>query len=141
MGNSATNLAVVGFVVSLPVVVYGILDLARIPAHLYRYTVYSRRTWITAILVGYACFGVGGLILSVIWLRSTERADLHDDLMLENRWDARLTLADSTAPVTHATHLTRMARRQDRKRRHRLAFAAVAVPVGLAIAATASRVG
>jgi hypothetical protein len=140
MGNSATNLAVVGFVVSLPVVMYGILDLARIPAHLYRYTVYSRLTWISAIIVGYACFGVGGLILSIIWLRSTERADLHDDLMLETRWEARPTLADSTAHVTHATHVTRMARRQDRKRRHRLAAAAVAVPVVLAIAATASRV-
>ncbi|MGZ6995822.1 MAG: hypothetical protein ACXVIM_11470 [Acidimicrobiia bacterium] len=143
-GSSTLTIAAVGFIVGLPVVVYGIVDLARIPAHLYRYTPYSRRRWVLLIIVGYACFGVGGIFMTVVWIRSTERLELRDDLALDTRWERRESyrsespnhpaIASASGPVPRAV------RRRERKRRHRWAIVAFSLPALLAIAAAATRV-
>lgn len=141
MYDSATlSLFVVGYVVGLPVVVYGIVDIARIPARLYDFTPYSRPMWVAAIVLGYACFGVGGILMVAAWLRSPERADLRDDLVLDARWDhptARAIAPDRPRPALS----TRVARRHERARRHRWAAFAVTLPLVLAAAATVTRVG
>src|SRR5664279_6620093 len=80
-------LMVVLYVVSLPVVAYGIYDLARVPDRLFRYTSYTRRGWIAAMVAGYACFGLGGIVMTLAWLSSSERADVREDLVLDARWD------------------------------------------------------
>ncbi|HEY3723819.1 MAG TPA: hypothetical protein VGN59_10730 [Acidimicrobiia bacterium] len=112
------------YLVSLPVVVIGIVDLARIPNHIYEFTPYSRWVWIGVILGGYLCVGVGGIMLTVAWFRSTERVELRDDMTLDRRWDH---------PVMTG-HRTRIDRRRERQRRQRWAMAAVSLPVVLAIA-------
>ncbi len=125
------SLIIVGYVISLPVVIYGIMDLARIPGRLYNFTTYSRRTWILAIVTGYACFGLGGILMTVAWLRSPERTDLLEDLTLDARWDP--------SRQTRTGAITRATRRRERQRRQRLAFVAMGVPIVLAIGATATR--
>jgi hypothetical protein len=133
MNDSATlNLFVLGLLVGLPVVVYGIVDLARIPARLYQFTPYSRRIWVAAITAGYACFGVGGIVMVAAWLRSPERADLREDLALDGRWEH---------PVMQGVTPTRAIRRRERARRHRVAALAVTLPVVLAVAATVFSIG
>ncbi len=76
-------LMVVCYLVSFPVVAYGIHDLARIPQRLYQYTSYTRRGWAAAIVVGYACFGLGGIVMTLAWLSSSERAELQEELVLD----------------------------------------------------------
>ena len=119
-----------GYVVSLPVVVYGIVDLARIPDRLYSFTTYSRRIWIAAIVMGYACFGFGGILMTAIWLRSSERIDLHEELTLDARWER---------PVGSIAGPTRSMRRRERRRRQRWAVVMVTLPVAFAVVATATR--
>jgi hypothetical protein len=129
-GSVSLNLVAVGYVVGLPVLLYGIVDLARIPGRLYRYTTYSRVVWIAAMFLGYACFGVGAILMVAAWLRSTERAELRDDLLLDARWER---------PVPAPGLVTRMMRRRERRRRHRWAVIAIAVPI-VSVVAAATRV-
>jgi hypothetical protein len=129
MTDRATlNLIFLGYLVGLPVVLYGIVDLTRIPARLYHFTPYSRPIWVTAIVAGYACLGVGGILMVAAWLRSPERGDLRDDLALDARWE-------------QPARTTRAIRRRERARRHRWAAIAVSFPIVLAVAATFTRVG
>jgi hypothetical protein len=131
-GSVSLNLVAVGYLVGLPFAVYGIVDLARIPGHIYWYTAYSRRVWIAAILLGYACFGVGAILMVAAWLRSTERTELRDDLVLDARWER---------PVPAPGVMTRTMRRRERRRRHRWAVVAISVPiVSVVAAATAAQV-
>jgi hypothetical protein len=133
MNDSATlNLIVVGYLVGLPFAVYGVVDVARIPARLYQFTPYSRPVWLTTIITGYACVGIGAIFMLAAWLRSPERADLRDDLALDARWEI---------PALPAGLPTRAMRRRERTRRHRWAAIAVSLPVVLAVAATVTRVG
>jgi hypothetical protein len=134
--SETLSLIVVGYVVGLPVVLYGILDLARIPARLYQYTPYSRPIWTAAIITGYACFGIGGILMVAAWIRSPERADLRDDLALDARWDHPV-MQGVTTPVMPST---RAMRRRERARRHRWAAIAVTLPVVL-VAAAVTRIG
>jgi hypothetical protein len=134
MNDSTTlSLFVLGYVVGLPVLVYGIFDLTRIPAHVYNFTPYSRRIWVAAFLAGYACFGLGAMFMVFAWLNSPERTELRDDAALDQRWDRR--------PLPEPGETTRAIRRRERARRHRWAAIAVSLPVVLAVAATAIRVG
>jgi hypothetical protein len=122
------------YVVSLPVVAYGIYDLARVPERLYRYTSYARWSWITALVAGYACLGLGGIVMTLVWFSSAERADVREDLVLDARWDH---------PAFSVGTATRGERRRERerRRRHRYAAVAISLPVVLTVAAvTAARV-
>ncbi len=127
MSDPATlNLIILGYMVGLPVLLYGVFDLMRIPARLYHFTPYSRRIWMIAIAAGYACFGVGAILMVAVWFRSPERRDLREDLALDARWER---------PAT------RTIRRRERARRHRRAAIAVSLPIALGVAATFTRVG
>src|SRR3954453_20397322 len=140
MNDSATlSLIVFGYVVGLPVLAYGILDLTRIPSHVYNFTPYSRRIWVTVFVAGYACFGIGAMFMVFAWLRSPDRAELLDDAAVDTRWDR--TLPRPADPLPVPVEMTRAMRRRERARRHRWAAIAVSLPVVLAVTATAIRVG
>jgi hypothetical protein len=122
------------YLVSLPVVAYGIYDLARVPERLYRYTTYTRWGWIGALVAGYACLGLGGIVMTLVWFTSSERADVHEDFVLDARWNH---------PSFSVGTATRGERRRERERRRRRRYAtfAVSLPVFLTlVAVTAARV-
>lgn len=130
MDGRTVELILLGYVVSLPVVVWGLSEIARIPRHIYTYTPFSPRAWIVAIGAGYACFGIGGVLMVGAWVQSAERAELREDLALDRRWD----------PPSASRFTSRASRRRDRQRRTRWAAAALAVPLLLVVALTATRV-
>jgi hypothetical protein len=130
-GTVSPNLLAACYLVSLPVVVYGIADVVRIPERIFQFTPYSRVVWIGVIIGGYLCVGVGGILLTVTWLRSQARVDLLDDLKVDRRWDHPVMIG----------RRTRVDRRRERRRRQRWAAVAVSLPVVLALAVvTAVRV-
>lgn len=131
MDGRTVELIVIGYVVSLPVVVWALAELFRIPPHLAEFTSYSRRAWILTILAGYACFGIGGVAMVGAWVQSGERAELRDDLAYEHRWDP---------PPPARRRPSRVARRRGRHRRHLWAATVVSVPVALVLAAAVVRV-
>ena len=133
MDGRTVELILIGYVVSLPVVAWAISEIVRIPPHLYEFTSYSRSGWIATILLGYACFGIGGVAMVGIWMKSPERAELRDDLAYEHRWDP---------PTPARRRPSRIARRRERHRRHLGTLPAVSIPValGVAVAATALRI-
>jgi hypothetical protein len=131
MDGRTVELILIGYVVSLPVVAWAISEILRMPPHLFEFTNYSRAGWITTILAGYACFGIGGVAMVGAWLKSPERAELRDDLAYEHRWDP---------PAPARRRPSRVARRRQQHRRHVWALTAVSVPVVLVLAATALRV-
>lgn len=142
MDGRTVELVAVGYIVSLPVVVYAIVELARIPARLYDFTPYSRQIWIATILAGYACFGFGGVLMVGAWVRSPERRELLDDLAVDQRWDPPAPPPPAARP-TPVTAPTRAMRRRERRRRQRWTAVVVTIPVALAlaVAATAARFG
>jgi hypothetical protein len=133
MDGRTVELILIGYVVSLPVVAWAISEILRIPPHLYEFASYSRRGWIATIVLGYACFGLGGVAMVGIWVKSPERAELRDDLAYEHRWDP---------PPPVRRRPSRVARRRERHRRHLWTLTAVSIPAALvlALAATALRI-
>ncbi len=131
MDGPTVELIVIGYAVSLPVVAWALAELARIPPHLAEFTSYSRRAWILTIFAGYACFGLGGVAMVGAWVKSTERAELLDDLAFEHRWDP---------PPPPRRRPSRVARRRGRHRRHVWTVTMATVPVAVAVAAAFVRI-
>jgi hypothetical protein len=131
MDGRTVELILIGYVVSLPVVAWAISEIVRMPPHLFEFTSYSRTGWIVTILAGYACFGIGGVAMVAVWVKSPERAELRDDLAYDHRWDP---------PAPARRRPSRVARRRQQHRRHVWTLTAVSIPVVLVLAATAMRV-
>jgi hypothetical protein len=114
-----TIVLLTGFVVALPVVLWGLGDVAKIPGGVWRHAAQRpRHQWRIGMMSAYLLGGWPGIVSVVIWIRSRERADLlleWADLSLRKRNSRHraatpraaaepvIVLADYEDPVPHRT--------------------------------------
>jgi hypothetical protein len=73
-------LLVTGYVVALPVLLYGLRDLKHIPGGIWRHAAQRPLVqWRTGMLSTYALGGWPSIVAVIMWRRSRERSDLLDE--------------------------------------------------------------
>lgn len=94
----AVALAILGWVVTLPILRRGMMDIGKIPNAIWRITGYTnRKGWRVAMLGGYALGGWPGAAVVIKWRYGEERAVLRDEwklLIEERRARHEIVLAD-----------------------------------------------
>lgn len=66
----------VGFVVSLPALLWGVSDLRRVPAGVWHSTPFGPGPWRFGMIAGYVLGGWPSLLVALCWRLSSERANV-----------------------------------------------------------------
>lgn len=95
-------LLIVGYLAGLPVLLWGLADVERIPGGVWRHAAdRPRAQWRTGMISTYALGGWPVLYSVSMWRRSRERADLLDEWahLSRRKREARLRARDAARPA------------------------------------------
>jgi hypothetical protein len=105
---SGTEIVGACYAAALPIALWGLWDLGRVPGRVFFYLGdNSRPLWIGAIVLGFAAFGIPGALATVAWRWSASRARVREEL----RWARAASRQPSQSAGERAIDLTRDDRR------------------------------